>query len=326
VVFLAGTALPAAASSRDTSDEAVEAVIAAEMTIVSDAVAPELSGDETAYEASANGVHVELPVDPSRAITLVDERSVIRITLPAADAAGPLTETESGLLAYDHRNDSQTVPVFGEDGSLQVNTVISSADAPKAFEYELAFSEDVSVQSGDGGTLLFFDSEGALILFIAKPWATDAAGRDVPTHYEYAGHVLTQVVEHDSEFTYPVVADPWLGTQLFFQWAKGTWSGDVTYSAWVTPSAVVAAGGISYLIWRAVMASEGWNEWKAKWPAVTNKATLWQQFDCHAAAGIFGLPFTQAYNLERARFNRTNGDWLPGLAYHHCNWNSAGGV
>jgi hypothetical protein len=68
--------------------------------------------------------------------------------------------------------------------------------------------------------------------------------------------------------------------------------------------------------------TNGWDEWKAKWPAISNKATLKQQYDCHVAAGVCGLPFTKDYNLERFRPNRTN-HWSFRVAKHRYNWTSA---
>lgn len=52
--------------------------------------------------------------------------------------------------------------------------------------------------------------------------------------------------------------------------------------------------------------------------ADTNKATLKQQYSCHVAAGVYGLPFTGEYNLERSRANRSN--WVSGVLSHRCNW------
>ena len=41
------------------------------------------------------------------------------------------------------------------------------------------------------------------------PWAKDANGQDVPTHYEIDGTIVTQIVEHKGDdVAYPVVADP----------------------------------------------------------------------------------------------------------------------
>ena len=56
------------------------------------------------------------------------------------------------------------------------------------------------------------------------PWAVDADGNDVPTHFEVDGNTLTQIVETDETTAYPVVADPDLtwgnvtGTANFDKW------------------------------------------------------------------------------------------------------------
>ncbi|WP_120521579.1 hypothetical protein [Arthrobacter celericrescens] len=122
---------------------------------------------------------------------------------------------------------------------------------------------------------------------------------------------------------YPVVADPWFGARLFQPVKRSISRGDYMYSAWLTPwgVAVLSGGGsgiFNYLAGGYIIRTAGWEEWTKAWPAITNKATLKQQFDCHVAAGIYGIPFTQDYNLERFRADRPN--WLPGVWSHHCNW------
>ncbi|MDR3070981.1 MAG: hypothetical protein LBU38_08285, partial [Propionibacteriaceae bacterium] len=44
---------------------------------------------------------------------------------------------------------------------------------------------------------------------IAAPWAVDANGESVDTHYEITGDGITQVIDADSNTAYPVTADPW---------------------------------------------------------------------------------------------------------------------
>ncbi|AWB88992.1 hypothetical protein C2138_05045 [Salinibacterium hongtaonis] len=54
---------------------------------------------------------------------------------------------------------------------------------------------------------------------IAAPWAVDANGRQIDTHYELVGNELIQVVEHNQPgVAYPVVADPtfWWGWNVYF--------------------------------------------------------------------------------------------------------------
>lgn len=53
---------------------------------------------------------------------------------------------------------------------------------------------------------------------IAKPWARDSKGKDVPTRLETRGSVLIQVVEHrGGGFAYPIVGDP------FWEQARNLW-------------------------------------------------------------------------------------------------------
>ncbi|WP_229054318.1 hypothetical protein [Aeromicrobium sp. Leaf350] len=71
------------------------------------------------------------------------------------------------------------------------------------------------------GSAQAYNGQGDLISIAATPWAVDAAGRPVPTHFEINGLSLTQVVEHRSaEFAYGIVADPWWNP---FSWPWGKW-------------------------------------------------------------------------------------------------------
>ena len=58
------------------------------------------------------------------------------------------------------------------------------------------------------------------------PWALDADGNTVPTHFEVDGDTITQIVETDETTAYPVVADP------HFTW--GWLSGTVYFNKWET--------------------------------------------------------------------------------------------
>ena len=47
------------------------------------------------------------------------------------------------------------------------------------------------------------------VALVQAPWAVDASGADVATHYELADNAIVQVVDHsEREISYPVVADP----------------------------------------------------------------------------------------------------------------------
>lgn len=206
--------------------------------------------------------------------------------------------------------------------------MIESSKAPQRFDYVFDLPADTVLhKSGEG--LLFLNKDGELLLAIAEPWASDAAGMPVPTYFEVHGNTVTQVVEHNSSHRYPIVADPWLGIQLYHNWVRYSTSGDLAYSAMPTPQilATVGLGGsiAGYPMWLSIMSGSGWDEWKAKWSAITNKASLVQQYNCHIAASHYGVFFTGAYNLERFRPNRQNGDWWSHVVSHRCNWTRSTG-
>lgn len=246
----------------------------------------------------------------------------LRITLPFAEEASDGIILDNGVIAFDNENESVTVPVLHEDGSLQILTVIEGIEAPTRYEYDISIPEDGSMTFLENGVVLILDSNGGFLGGVAPAWAKDATGKELPTWYEIDGNTLTQIIDHTAATEYPVVADPWLGITLFTGFKRDTYKNDYRYGAWVTPlGAIILSGGGGvggYIAGQAVFRGAGWDEWKAKWPAITNKATLQQQYNCHVAAGLYGLPFTQDYNLERSRANRSN--WVDGVLTHRCNW------
>lgn len=71
------------------------------------------------------------------------------------------------------------------------------------------------------GSAIALDDDGDELAVAATPWALDANGTKVPTHYEVGGNTLIQVIEHkDGNFEYGIVADPWWNP---FSWPWGKW-------------------------------------------------------------------------------------------------------
>lgn len=82
-----------------------------------------------------------------------------------------------------------------DDGSVRIQTISYSADARTEFSYD--FGDDVELRP-----------EPEEVAIVDAPWAVDADGVAVETHYEIEDGELVQVVEPDAETTFPVVADP----------------------------------------------------------------------------------------------------------------------
>jgi hypothetical protein len=330
-VLILGLAVPAHAEDEPSSDVvSVLSDITSESTSpITDVlenvaqVATDSVGD-TAIDADIGGVNISVPTDPSDPVSLESSTgNVITIELPFADVAAKAEVVAEGVVSYDNNNSSITAPVVKDDGSLQVTTIIQDASAPTEYAYELTIPQGATASLADDGNVVFLGFDGTFVGGVTPAWAKDANGVSVPTHYVVVGTTLTQVVEHTGgDFAYPVVADPWLWTQLFNSFYRGSWHGDYTYNGTVTLGGAIilsGGGGIGgHALGVTVFLTAGWDEWKAKWAAITNKSTLRQQYECHVVGGIYTLPFTGPYNLERAQTNRPN--WPVDVVRHHCNW------
>lgn len=133
----------------------------------------------------------------------------IQTGLPFANQAANATAEASGIVSYDNRNGSVTVPIAHADGSVALNTVLTSADAPGSFAYPLSIPAGGTVSLGENGAVTVADSAGTPVGFVDAPWAVDAAGVDVPTHYEIQNNTVTQVITLNTPgIQFPVVADP----------------------------------------------------------------------------------------------------------------------
>lgn len=304
------------------SEQLISAIesVAPESLEAAAASASSTADDAATYSSELTTVEVPRSLDEAASLSGLDRE--LAISLPFADAASEAVVVDAGVTTFDNNNGSSSVPIVHDDGSLQILTVIDGVEAPTRYDYEISVPEGGSMALIEGGAVLITDATGSFVGGVKPAWAKDADGAPVSTQYEIAGNTLTQVVDHSAATAYPVVADPWLGIQLFGQFSRGSWHGDYTYNALVTPVGSVILGGGGgvggYLAGQAVFRGNGWDEWKAVWPAVTNKATLGQQYDCHVTASSVGLIFTGTYNLERATRNYSN--WGSDVQIHHCNW------
>ncbi|WP_025157193.1 hypothetical protein [Leifsonia aquatica] len=170
------------------------------------AVATTDSG-ENAIDAQVSGADVTVPIDPVSGITLGTAAGVLSVGLPYAGGASNVNVEKDGVVSYDNNNGSSSVPVVTTDGSIQINTVITAAIAPKRYDYALTVPDGGQILQA-GEAYFVVNGDGATLAYIAAPWAKDANGVAVPTHYELNGNTLTQVVDFTATTAFPVVADP----------------------------------------------------------------------------------------------------------------------
>lgn len=124
----------------------------------------------------------------------------LNVTLGGSEGA-EISEADQYAIA---EGDSVTYAVsFPEEGATRFSAILS---APPPVYPEWTFESGTQLLLLDDGSVSVSDVDGFLG-GIEAPWAVDAKGQPLPTHYEISGSTLTQIVD-TTEAAFPVVADP----------------------------------------------------------------------------------------------------------------------
>jgi hypothetical protein len=280
---------------------------------VADAVTFAEAGDGTlVHEAEQTSLTVEAGEAPTIEL---ESRGIAPLVVSGA-LPGTAEIAEDGTAVFSSDQDYSVAPLPHADGSVQIVTVLEDAAAPVRYNYDFSSNTDVSLQIGENGAVVVLDDKAEWLGAFAVPWAFDAEGTAVPTHFEVEGSTLVQVVDHQSgDYVYPISADPYGGQNLWGWHSVDYYSGDQRVNLRLS-----AYGKTVAYPW--ILLQYGWSEALTRSASVKSvllsKETMKQQFDCHA----FGSAFAGDWNLERFRPTRTT-DWAVGVAIHHCNWTTA---
>lgn len=257
---------------------------------------------------------VTLPVDPTDGVLLHSDDSAFSIGLPNAESADAAARVADGAVQYDNNDDSVTVPIIQSDGSVQINTVIQSADAPDSYSYEVTVPGGGSLSlDASTGLVSILDAADAWVGGVNPAWAKDAAGTAVPTWYTIDGTTLTQHVDLTSpELQYPVVADPWAGKWLVDHvwWGKrASWAPGNTLMVYPTSW---GRYWVQQYVW-----PQQWGDVLAKTPSAyrsaVNRSNMLDQFVCHLQLGA--SVWKESYNLDSWVYRSSLASYLA----HGCN-------
>ncbi|MDO4888012.1 MAG: hypothetical protein Q3979_04820 [Actinomycetaceae bacterium] len=174
-----------------------------------DSLDPTMTLDGETISSQSGDVVLET-VDGQAAITSGDDDS--RMLLEGED---PELTAEDGLGIVSPRDVPSTSFSIAPTSrrSVRVHSVLESEQAPERFSYSFPQADFIEVDDEDGIAYLFAyneaKTEASIVGVVDAPWAHDARGVEVPTHFEADGSTLTQVVEHrQADVAYPVTADP----------------------------------------------------------------------------------------------------------------------
>ncbi len=176
----------------------------------SDTVVTKSDVDSAAVSATPD-ITVDIPRDAASGVAITNaDGTTLSLGLPGTDATGAGKVVAAGTVAYPSGEGAATaVQVLEQSAGVRALTVIDSADAPTTYTYELDVPLGGRVVQLDTGGAEVRDADDTIVTVIDRPWAKDASGMPVNTHYEIFGNKVTQVVEHQVPgVSYPVTADP----------------------------------------------------------------------------------------------------------------------
>jgi len=189
------------------------------------------------------------------------------VSIGAGRSAGKALES------YTQTLDAKSARVLAvvEDASQSVVTYPVTSPAGARVEPQpdgsVNFVSDIAGPPADqSGTY----ETSAKVTTINKPWAVDAAGKDLPTTYTLANGVLTQRI-NTAGAVFPVVADPWVTSgwytyvhfsrtetlNLYHAWQSSGTPTEVAYLCGLfalipPPAGVILAVGCSIYVLRVI--------------------------------------------------------------------------
>lgn len=323
------TAALCAPASAEPQLQSIDAILSRVPEAIVDEAVP-LTLDSTTGDVTNDDQTVSIKENPDGLLSVEMPQEALGINLPVEHSGMNESSGNSEPISWEDGDGVTFTPLVTPEGDVQINTIIPDADAPQRYAYDLNIPDYSSVEE-HGGAPLFLDADGNMIAGLAPAWAVDATGRSIPTHFEIEGKTVTQVVEFTEGTQFPVVADPFLGKNLFksigTKYGKyyGVYTDVVTLnlSTWGWAVYSGAGGGVpGVAAGQAILNTNGWNEALAKGGKVKNqllsKKSMRQQFSCHALGAIAA----GTWELETFRVNRTS-HWSYGVGVHRCNWTTA---
>jgi len=151
---------------------------------------------------------VSVPRDPAQPVRLGPVKGGLTVGLPATSAEASIVRDGVSIFQDDAAATSYAVnPLAG--GGAQFLVAIGGADSPEEYAFPVDVPAGAQLALTENGGAQVNSADGSMLATIPAPWARDADGREIPTHFTIVGGALVQVVEHaDAGAAYPVLADP----------------------------------------------------------------------------------------------------------------------
>lgn len=254
-------------------------------------------------ESPRADIDIELPTSSASPIRVESYQGTLNIELPI-EGSVPSNQGNDGVTTYRENNGASYAVVSKTDGAQIVSQVTSKTE-PENFKFSLTGDFSSGAVQANGAVFLFKD-DGTLLGGFFPPWARDAQGVSIPTHYELVGKELVQTVSHRSmaRVSYPITFDPSYSSGVLSKSDDHRYPGDgggYQISAWLS-----AWGRLVYTVDSRFLTAEVWGLFrKYHWQT---SGTLWvtslqQQWDCHIMGGWLEW---DSWDLETKRPSNPN--------------------
>jgi hypothetical protein len=236
VLLSAGTANASEEVGQEKRAEYVSAVVNQADASVQTIPFSQTQDDSSSLASTDSGV--TLPAESSDSVELntADSDDSFSVELPDLSGLSDATIADDGTAVYHSSDDSTSVAVRAHENGAQILTILNGEDSPSSYTYAVDVPSGGSLHMADDGSVNVLDSDGLAVASATTPWAKDANGSSIPTHYEVDGNSITQIIDRgDTNWKYPIVADPnwWQITKC------------VGSLAWVVGSAVFSVAKIA---------------------------------------------------------------------------------
>lgn len=128
--------------------------------------------------------------------------SVDIVDLPTSvvSAEGPALAT--------HEVDGSIVSAYSTQGGVQTFIQIPDPSSPMEYRFPIDTPNGASLELQPDGSVFVVGSDALPMAVVDVPWALDAEGAQVPTHFRVEGNTIVQVLQPEKNTTFPIIADP----------------------------------------------------------------------------------------------------------------------
>jgi Protein of unknown function (DUF2599) len=303
--------------------------------------------DQTILESKNGDLNIDFDLKTKSVNVKNSKKGDSLIKVPNADDINTVDVVENKVIYKNSKNKVDTV-VEAIDGGVRMIVNIPDSNSPSSYDFPIELQANEKLILNQDGSAAVTKPltkeekdripeknlpEGLIIpdysvkLFIAKPWAKDANGKELKTSYSVNDNILTQNIDLAGA-VFPVVADPaYCGDVISsanWIWSQGkrtlevyvTWCGQLIAS---TRGAVASETSLWFMwseLYNKTPYDWSWN-WNERAYGTNKYWSMYNQYSCHVS--IFTVLNTTYYGLSyHLEPERPNVGFWPTI-YSGCN-------